>query len=50
MTDLTAGGPSVPGIDTARAHPARMYDYYIGGKDHFAADRALADAALAHWP
>jgi hypothetical protein len=27
-----------------------MYDYYIGGKNHFAADRALADEALAHWP
>jgi SAM-dependent methyltransferase len=27
-----------------------MYDYYIGGKNHFAADRELADAALAHWP
>jgi len=27
-----------------------MYDYYIGGKNHFAADRALADAALVHWP
>jgi hypothetical protein len=27
-----------------------MYDYYIGGKNHFAADRAVADAALACWP
>ena len=27
-----------------------MYDYYIGGKDHFAADRAVADKALASWP
>jgi hypothetical protein len=27
-----------------------MYDYYIGGKNHFAADRAVADRALAHWP
>ena len=27
-----------------------MYDYYIGGKNHFAADREVADAALAHWP
>jgi O-methyltransferase involved in polyketide biosynthesis len=27
-----------------------MYDYYIGGKNHFAADRAVADAALSHWP
>ena len=25
-----------------------MYDYYIGGKNHFAADREVADAALAH--
>jgi S-adenosyl methyltransferase len=27
-------------IDTSNAHPARMYDYLLGGKDHFAADRA----------
>jgi hypothetical protein len=27
-----------------------MYDYYIGGKNHFAADRAVADAALESWP
>ncbi len=39
-----------PGIDTSRPHPARMYDYYIGGKNHFAADRAVADRALASWP
>jgi O-methyltransferase involved in polyketide biosynthesis len=50
MTDLTAEGPPVPEIDTSRPHPARMYDYYIGGKNHFAADREVADAALAHWP
>jgi S-adenosyl methyltransferase len=37
-------------IDTSRPHPARMYDYYIGGKNHFAADRAVADKALASWP
>jgi S-adenosyl methyltransferase len=39
-----------PEIDTSKAHPARMYDYYIGGKNHFAADRAVADKALASWP
>ena len=27
-------------IDTSKAHPARMYDYLLGGKDHFEADRA----------
>jgi hypothetical protein len=37
-------------IDTSRPHPARMYDYYIGGKNHFAADRRTADKALAKWP
>ena len=39
-----------PDIDTSRPHPARMYDYYIGGKNHFAADRKVADKALASWP
>ncbi len=32
-----------PEIDTSRPHPARMYDYYLGGKNHFAADRKAAD-------
>jgi hypothetical protein len=50
MTDLTADDIPVPEVDTTKPHPARMYDYYIGGKNHFAADRAVADAALAAWP
>ena len=49
MTDLAADDPPIADIDTSRPHPARMYDYYIGGKNHFAADREVADAALAHW-
>jgi SAM-dependent methyltransferase len=32
------------------AHPARMYDYYLGGKDNFTADREAADAALLAAP
>ncbi|GAA0987692.1 SAM-dependent methyltransferase [Acrocarpospora macrocephala] len=28
------------------AHPARMYDYYLGGKDNFAADRKTAEESL----
>ena len=50
MTDLMGEDLPVPEIDTSKPHPARMYDYYIGGKNHFAADRAVADAALKHWP
>ena len=37
-------------IDTSVAHPARVYDYWLGGKDHFAADRALGDAIMAAVP
>src|SRR6202012_1022951 len=29
----------MPDFDATRAHPARMYDYLLGGKDNFAADR-----------
>ena len=32
------------------AHPARMYDYYLGGKDNFDADRQAAEAALKAAP
>ena len=31
-------------------HPARMYDYYLGGKDNFPADRAAAEKVLALSP
>ena len=36
-------------IDTSKPHPARMYDYYLGGKNHFAADRETAELGLANW-
>jgi hypothetical protein len=34
---------TVGGIDPAEAHPARRYNYWLGGKDNFAADRASGD-------
>ena len=40
----------VPEIDTSRPHAARMYDYFLGGKDHFAADRVGGDQVLAAFP
>ncbi|WP_230860310.1 SAM-dependent methyltransferase [Actinoplanes aureus] len=33
-------------LDTGRPHPARVYDYLLGGKDNFAADRAAAAEGL----
>src|SRR6201996_9430327 len=50
VTGLASADLELSGVDTTRPHAARMYDYYIGGKNHFAADREVADAALAHWP
>jgi DNA-binding HxlR family transcriptional regulator len=38
------------GIDIAVAHPARRYDYWLGGKDNFAADRESGDAVAAAFP
>ncbi|GAA3383873.1 SAM-dependent methyltransferase [Cryptosporangium minutisporangium] len=37
-------------IDTTTAHPARRYDYWLGGKDHFAVDRASGDAIAEAFP
>ena len=37
-------------IDTSRPHPARRYNYWLGGKDNFAADRASGDAIARIWP
>ncbi|MYR64156.1 SAM-dependent methyltransferase [Streptomyces sp. SID625] len=34
-------------IDTTKAHPARVYDVFLGGKDHYPADLAAAAAGLA---
>jgi SAM-dependent methyltransferase len=33
-------------LDTSVAHPARIYDYWLGGKDNFAADREAAEQAI----
>jgi SAM-dependent methyltransferase len=35
-----------PNIRTDIPHPSRVYDYWLGGKDNFAADRQLAEHAL----
>jgi S-adenosyl methyltransferase len=39
-----------PEIDTSSPHPARIYDYGLGGKNHFAADREVADKIIESWP
>ncbi len=48
-----AGGgpaPAALGFDTSVAHPARIWDYFLGGKDNFAADRMAAQDVLEVMP
>ena len=39
-----------PGFDPTTPNPARIYDYWLGGKDNFAADREAAEKAIAYAP
>jgi hypothetical protein len=48
-----SGSPAEPGLasfDTGVAHPARVYNYWLGGKDNYAADREAAEQAVAANP
>jgi hypothetical protein len=48
--DPTAAERAPAGIDATTPHPARIYDYALGGKDNFAVDRALAEEGLKAFP
>jgi len=55
--DLTAdsvgsapAGTESDTFDTSVAHIARVYDYWLGGKDNYAADRAAAEQVIAAYP
>ncbi|MFE0418700.1 SAM-dependent methyltransferase [Streptomyces tendae] len=40
------GQHSTAGIDTSKPHPARMYDWYLGGKDNYPVDEAMGRQML----
>jgi hypothetical protein len=40
----------VPDLHQDRPHPARMYDYYLGGKDNYAPDREAAEKIREVFP
>jgi hypothetical protein len=39
-----------PVIDTSRPHPARMYDWFLGGKDNYPVDEAMGRQLMAIEP
>jgi SAM-dependent methyltransferase len=48
--DVPAARPDAVTFDTSVASPARVWNYWIGGKDNYAADRAAAEAVMAANP
>src|ERR1700735_3958582 len=45
-----AGARGSYGFDARVAHPARVYDYWLGGKDNFEADRIAGEQTIAAYP
>jgi O-methyltransferase involved in polyketide biosynthesis len=43
-------GSELPAFDPTVPNPARMWNYWLGGKDNFAADRELAERVLEVMP
>jgi O-methyltransferase involved in polyketide biosynthesis len=39
-----------PGLDVSTAHPARIWNYWLGGRDYFPADQAAGDALSSQFP
>ena len=47
-SDTVAAEPA--SFDITRAHPARVYDYWLGGKDNYEADREAAQQVIEAMP
>jgi hypothetical protein len=50
MSGETSPAQERRAIDTTVAHSARVHDYWLGGKDNFAADREAGDAVMEAYP
>ena len=50
MTDDSESASTTPAVDTKVPHSARVWNYWLGGKDHFAADRAIGEQVRQIFP
>jgi hypothetical protein len=55
MTGMSPSGAGpeereIPGINLSVPHPARVYDYFLDGKDNFEADRIAGEAGIKAFP
>jgi S-adenosyl methyltransferase len=44
------GGPPPPGLDVSTAHPARVWNFWLGGRDYYAADRVAGTEIGREFP
>jgi hypothetical protein len=44
------GGSPPPGLDVSTAHPARVWNYWLGGRDYFTADRIAGEQLSRDFP
>jgi hypothetical protein len=49
-TPMSSAADALSRFNPRVAHPARRYDYWLGGSDNFLADRQSGDAVAAAWP
>ncbi|MDQ0773399.1 SAM-dependent methyltransferase [Streptomyces aurantiacus] len=47
---MTDAGLNTHGIDTSKAQSARMYDYFLGGKDNYPVDWEAAEKVISFFP
>jgi len=50
LSTATTTGYTPPAIDLSHPQTARLYDYYLGGKNHHAVDQALAEKVMDAYP
>ncbi|MEU0518540.1 SAM-dependent methyltransferase [Streptosporangium sp. NPDC006007] len=50
MTDTPSGPPPAPKIDATRPHQARIWNYWVGGKDHYPIDRQVGEEIVEAFP
>lgn len=50
MTDTPSGPPPTPKIDATRPHQARIWNYWVGGKDHYPIDRQVGEEIVEAFP
>ncbi len=50
FNSITPSREHPPELDSSVAHPARVYDYWLGGKDNYPADRTAAEQVIAVRP